>query len=872
MTSNKTLNIVIDPSGAETGGRVVKRTIEEVAAAAAKAEQSVQSLSAKSGRAMRAVGVSAQGASRDMRDFSASADYAGRAYSAMATNMSRTASLAAFQRRNLIFQLNDVAVSLASGMNPLMVMAQQGSQISQIYAGQGGVVAALRETGKMAGEAATRFGRWGAVLAPVALGLSHIKTEAESALHSSVSWGEVMTATFQTIRDALQNTFGPAVSTIVDPLIYAFGKLQSAAVDVAELVINSFRAAGVDVAFVWDQLPNIVGGAFVGAVNVAIDHLNKLVNASKEAVNQIIGAFNKIPGVDLSMLDTSGQTIQRLENTYATDLTTAAQEHAARQRAIMSSQPLREGAGNIVDRIGANRARSGLADLANMDFSKSIQGATSLGQAIGSIATAASQASTTVVDVNQQIMDARRQTLTSFEQTGNQLRSMKTELSDIQKTLAAAAQTPVSDIFGDSIGQEAAGAIEAAASSIQKVFKALDGGQITAKTAHESLELVRASLQQIGGDKKSIDSFVDALINGNIRVRDLESGVKSLSQSILNIPDKIVSIGIQQYNVPSAGGGTANVNVIGGNADMRAQQYTINGQAHTVYGGNGNYSTNTSGLIDAYDYAMMNATLGYGGARAAGGPVASGGTYLVGEEGPELVTMGGAGMVANTNSTASILSGGRDTLSLIEDHLYSIMQEVRIHTGYWETADSNDLEIIACLKQIKSVAAASASYSSGGGSSSSSGRGSGYGSGYGSTNGSAMPYSGVDFSSVYNFMGIGSYNGTGAIGYDTYGISPAVHGTNTGMRDLHTPYFATGGQIMPGEDQKVELFKKNSERVIIIDDSKVTDGTQGKNTGKSAERPIQIINHFHNANIGDARSRQAMEDQFRRAILQTVRS
>jgi hypothetical protein len=34
------------------------------------------------------------------------------------------------------------------------------------------------------------------------------------------------------------------------------------------------------------------------------------------------------------------------------------------------------------------------------------------------------------------------------------------------------------------------------------------------------------------------------------------------------------------------------------------------------------------------------------GARAEGGPVSAGGTYLVGERGPELLTMGGSGYVS----------------------------------------------------------------------------------------------------------------------------------------------------------------------------------------------------------------------------------
>ena len=59
----------------------------------------------------------------------------------------------------LLFQLNDIGVSLAGGMSPLMVLVQQGSQITQMYAGQGGVNAALRQTADLAKGAVAGLGR-----------------------------------------------------------------------------------------------------------------------------------------------------------------------------------------------------------------------------------------------------------------------------------------------------------------------------------------------------------------------------------------------------------------------------------------------------------------------------------------------------------------------------------------------------------------------------------------------------------------------------------------------------------------------------------------------------------------------------------------
>jgi hypothetical protein len=57
--------------------------------------------------------------------------------------------LASYQIVNLGYQLNDVVVGLASGQRPLTVLAQQGTQIAQIFAGSGiGVGGVLKELGR----------------------------------------------------------------------------------------------------------------------------------------------------------------------------------------------------------------------------------------------------------------------------------------------------------------------------------------------------------------------------------------------------------------------------------------------------------------------------------------------------------------------------------------------------------------------------------------------------------------------------------------------------------------------------------------------------------------------------------------------------
>jgi phage-related minor tail protein len=58
-------------------------------------------------------------------------------------SLARQTKLTAHETTNLVAQLNDMAVSLAGGMNPLMVLMQQGSQITPIFGGVRGTLSAV---------------------------------------------------------------------------------------------------------------------------------------------------------------------------------------------------------------------------------------------------------------------------------------------------------------------------------------------------------------------------------------------------------------------------------------------------------------------------------------------------------------------------------------------------------------------------------------------------------------------------------------------------------------------------------------------------------------------------------------------------------
>lgn len=142
--------------------RMAAADLEKLSASSARAEAAVRTLGTGTERVSIQVRSLVAGAEAETRALSTATAAANSNTRAMEAN-AQASRLAAAQRANLIFQLNDVGVSLASGMSPLMVAIQQGSQIATIY-GPGGLGKALAETGRMAAAMAVRFAPLVAVL------------------------------------------------------------------------------------------------------------------------------------------------------------------------------------------------------------------------------------------------------------------------------------------------------------------------------------------------------------------------------------------------------------------------------------------------------------------------------------------------------------------------------------------------------------------------------------------------------------------------------------------------------------------------------------------------------------------------------------
>lgn len=122
--------------------------------------------------------------------------------------------------------------------------------------------------------------------------------------------------------------------------------------DSVNQIIGSFVAAYHDIAFIWQNFPDIIEAAVIGAVNAVGDGIGKMIDKSKAGINSLLDTLNHIPGLDLSQykLDTSNfSSNSTIPNPAADRLAAASNDNEARTKADMSKDYLGDAASAIKD-------------------------------------------------------------------------------------------------------------------------------------------------------------------------------------------------------------------------------------------------------------------------------------------------------------------------------------------------------------------------------------------------------------------------------------------------------------------------------------------------------------------------------------------
>jgi hypothetical protein len=222
---------------------------------------------------------------------------------------------------NLSRQMADVGVSLAMGMNPLMVMIQQGPQVADIF-GQAssrgvGFSAALRGMVAAAGPLLPILGALAAVGAVLAGGLAltanQLNKAGESATElqrrlgltdeqmkkvgsTSVTMGDVVAGSAQFAGDALMAAFGPALKAVGDAFQATMDFIAKLVVGQTKNIVGFFVGGFEAIRATWRLLPAAIGDAAITAANLVVRTIEAMVNKAIGAINVVIGFANSAAG------------------------------------------------------------------------------------------------------------------------------------------------------------------------------------------------------------------------------------------------------------------------------------------------------------------------------------------------------------------------------------------------------------------------------------------------------------------------------------------------------------------------------------------------------------------------------------------------
>ena len=283
-----------------------------------------------------------------MGDIAATAGRADRAIEAVGTRgmtrMGGSAKLAGHQMQNLVYQLNDVLVSLASGQKPMTVFMQQGSQIGQIAmqagVGIGGMARAVLGLAASAAAAALTnpYLLAAAAAAGIAFGafklfqssvkqtgeldryaqsLGLTKKEMEKLGPVGITVGDTMKGLWKTVSDGLN--LGSVFSTLKDWAVTAFEAVLTAGKYAVAILYAGWVGGFNAIRITWTALPGVVGEAAVGAANLAISGIEYLANKAIAALNWLAEWVN--PVLDRVGLATitriESVALPRMENSFA---------------------------------------------------------------------------------------------------------------------------------------------------------------------------------------------------------------------------------------------------------------------------------------------------------------------------------------------------------------------------------------------------------------------------------------------------------------------------------------------------------------------------------------------------------------------------
>lgn len=181
--------------------------------------------------------------------------------------------------RQLMFQMVDIGqtipLAFQSPIHAVQNLGFQIAQIGQLYYGQGGMGAALRDMTSMTARFAMRLAPLGVVVGGTTAALIGMRNAINDNSDVTVSFGDVALATWQVIRDGIYTILRPAISAIAPFAEQAWNATIDVTRQAGNAIVSIFVGAYRIITDLWKDLPNALAGYAKMAVNAVIAEMNQ---------------------------------------------------------------------------------------------------------------------------------------------------------------------------------------------------------------------------------------------------------------------------------------------------------------------------------------------------------------------------------------------------------------------------------------------------------------------------------------------------------------------------------------------------------------------------------------------------------------------
>lgn len=213
------------------------------------------------------------------------------------------------QMLNLTRQFSDIGVTAAMGMNPLMILIQQGPQIAEsmalmkkegvglagalrmVSASAAPLLIALAPLIALATAAAAGFALMHRELAKgypkdVTDGLSLTAEQLERVEHKTVTMGDTFKSTLDVMGKYLTSgPLGEALDWLKKLFTTTMDAMAKVAFEGTAIIVGTILGALKTIRDNWRNFPAVIGDGIAAAVNLVIDGTQRMINGAVQAIN-----------------------------------------------------------------------------------------------------------------------------------------------------------------------------------------------------------------------------------------------------------------------------------------------------------------------------------------------------------------------------------------------------------------------------------------------------------------------------------------------------------------------------------------------------------------------------------------------------------